>query len=54
MESNQMAEYWQTRYLSALSKVEDATSPRTRSAYMDLAEHYKAMWRLSARPLCSR
>jgi len=49
-----MADYWQTRYFTALSKVDVATSPRIRSAYMDLAEHYRAMWRLSERPPCGR
>jgi hypothetical protein len=49
---DRMADYWQTRYFNALSKGEGATSPRARSAYMDLAEHYKAMWRLSERQPC--
>jgi len=38
-----MSNYWGTRYLQTLSKVESATSPRVRTAYLDLARHYKAM-----------
>jgi hypothetical protein len=44
-----MPEYWHTRYLDTLSKVDAATNARVRSAYLDLAEHYRAMAQFSER-----
>jgi hypothetical protein len=40
---NDMAQYWRSRYLQALSKLETAQSTNMRSAYLDLASHYLAM-----------
>jgi len=46
---NAMADYWHTRYLQALSKVEASESSKARSAYLDLASHYWAMKRFCER-----
>jgi beta-galactosidase GanA len=40
---NRMADYWRSRYLHALSRLEAAESPNTRFAYLGLAGHYLAM-----------
>jgi len=44
-----MADYWHNRYLQTLSKIDQAQSAAARSAYMDLAIHYKAMRRFCER-----
>jgi hypothetical protein len=44
-----MDDYWHNRYLRALSLREQAQSSGIRSAYGDLADHYKAM-----REFCER
>jgi hypothetical protein len=45
-----MADYWHARYVEALSKVNAARSPQARSAYSDLAAHYRAMREFCDRP----
>jgi len=40
-----MADYWKQRYIETLAKVEEAESPGTRSAYVDLASYYHSMRR---------
>jgi len=44
-----MSEYWHNRYLLALAKIDEAQSVQARSAYIDLAAHYRAM-----RQFCDR
>jgi hypothetical protein len=44
-----MANYWEARYLVALSKANQAQSPQTKLAYIDLATHYQAMRRFCER-----
>jgi hypothetical protein len=41
-----MSNYWHARYLETLSQADGATSERARMAYLDLADHYQAMYRL--------
>lgn len=41
-----MADYWHSRYLQALQKLQEAKSSEVRVAYIDLAAHYEAMERL--------
>ena len=40
-----MVDYWKQRYLETLMKVEEAQSPGTQSAYVDLASYYHSMRR---------
>jgi len=47
---NDMAHYWHSRYLQALSKLEAAQSTNARCAYLDLASHYLAMQQFCERP----
>jgi len=44
-----MANYWQARYLVALSNAHRAQSPQSKLAYIDLAAHYLAMQRFCER-----
>ena len=44
-----MHNYWLARYLETMSQVDAATSPSVRSAYLKLADHYKAMQRFCVR-----
>jgi hypothetical protein len=44
-----MANYWQARYMVALSSADRAQSPQTKLAYIELAAHYQAM-----RSFCER
>lgn len=41
-----MSDYWYTRYLETLSKIDSAASSKTRMTYLELASHYQAMHRL--------
>jgi hypothetical protein len=41
--------YWNRRYLVAATSAAHAASPEARSAYSDLAGHYKAMCALFER-----
>jgi hypothetical protein len=36
-------DYWLERYAAAIENAEDATGERSRTAYLDLAQHYWAM-----------
>jgi hypothetical protein len=38
-----MAEYWSSRYAETLSELGQAQSPLLRSAYLDLANHYRLL-----------
>ena len=44
-----MSNYWNARHAQALAKVNEAQSLRTRTAYLELAEHYNAMRRFCER-----
>lgn len=42
-----MADYWVARMKSALAECRDAPSRETEAVYLRLAEHYRAMARVS-------
>jgi len=46
-----MSEYWNARYAETLSELGHAQSPILRSAYLDLANHYRLMSQLRERSL---
>lgn len=42
-----MPDYWRNRYAQALSSCDEARSASTRLAYLQLADHYRAMIRFT-------
>ena len=42
----EMSEYWYSRYVETMARVDVSPSLKTRMAYLELANHYMAMHRL--------